>query len=113
MRFVFDENLPPVLAEMLDCFERSQSGVHSCSHLSNEEGINRGTKDEVWITELGQRYDSWCIVTKDRRIKQIRAQRDALNNANCHFVGLHRSWSKMKLHEQAWKFVKLWTGLIE
>ena len=55
----------------------------------------------------------WVLVSCDKRITKRPAEKAALAGAAIKFFYCGKAWFKMKLHEQAWKFLKAWPQIVE
>ena len=62
MKFVLDENLSPLLAMILDLFDRKNEVRSLLDHFQS------GTKDIVWIQSIGTWDEKPVIVSIDKGI---------------------------------------------
>lgn len=73
MKFLFDNNLPPALAEALGTLTAAHwQGVHSVVHLRDR--FDKSVSDTFYIEKLGSEGD-WSIVTHDASRKVWSAKR--------------------------------------
>lgn len=102
MRVALDENLPPALARALAAlFE----GDHEVIHLRIRFGA--GLKDIEWIEALS-REGRWAVISADRRITKVKAERLAFQNSNLVGFFLSSGLAKAKVTKQMERLLVLW-----
>jgi PIN like domain len=109
MRFFFDRNMPPQLARMVNAFERE----HRAQSYYDDDRFGDRTPDVEWIKVLAVDDPPWIIISGDGRILRNKTELSALREARLTFFCLSRTWMHMKIHEQAWKFIKVWPEIVE
>ncbi|MBW3542417.1 MAG: hypothetical protein KY476_19300 [Planctomycetes bacterium] len=109
MRFFFDRNFSLRIARMVEVFELA----HTVRHHDQDARFDYKTTDVEWLQALGSEPEPWTIISGDGRILKNKVERQALDDTGFQFFCLSRQWMNMKLHEQAWKFVKLWPDVVE
>lgn len=111
MRFYFDENFPPALANGLREFQagRRSEGVE-VFHLTDE--FPRGTPDEEWIPRLAQKHA--VVITQDKNIHRVKAQ---VELCRVHKLGIVFLRPPKKTGYTYWQMVgeimKHWTAIKE
>jgi PIN like domain len=109
MRFFFDRNLSYRIARMIDAFDPD----HDARHLDDDRRFVETAGDTEWITTLSGDEPPWhAIVSLDARMLTRPDESAALRRSGLKFFVLER-WDRMKLHEQAWKFVKVWPDIVQ
>ena len=109
MKFFFDRNIAARLARMLDQFD----DVHTIRHHDDDGRFTPTTPDIEWLTALGHDDPSWVVVSADGRILRNALERQALDQANLKFVLFAPAWTRMKVHEWAWRIVRVWPEVTE
>jgi hypothetical protein len=112
MRFFFDRCVPFTLARMIREYEGSHD--HQIFHHDEGRRFRRDTPDDEWIKALAEDgRPRWIILSGDGRILTNRINRQALLDAKLSFFCLSHQWMNMKFHDQAWRFVKAWAGIVK
>jgi hypothetical protein len=102
LRVALDENLPPALARALAAlFE----GDHEVIHLRIRFGP--GLKDVEWIDALS-REGRWAVISADRRITKVKAERQAFQSSNLVGFFLSAGLAKSKATKQMERLLALW-----
>jgi hypothetical protein len=110
MRVFFDRCAPIAIARMVRGIEGDSVTVR---HHDEDERSTRTTPDEEWIRALaGDREPVWVVVSGDGRILKNKAQRAVLVEAGLPFFCLVKPWPNLELYEYAWKFAKVWPGIL-
>jgi hypothetical protein len=109
MRFFFDRNFSYRIARMVAVYELE----HTVRHHDDDARFDQKTTDIEWLKALGGDPDPWAIISGDGRILKNKVERQALEGTGFQFFCLSRPWMKMKFHEQAWKFIKVWPEIVE
>jgi hypothetical protein len=110
MRFFFDRNMSPRLAQMIDIYDRE----HSVRHHDEDSRFTPRTADVDWIRVLASDGDPpWIVLSGDGRIARNRAEAAVLNEARLTFFCMSKTWMSMSFHEYSWKFIKLWPEIVE
>jgi hypothetical protein len=105
VKVVIDENLPPALARGLNALF---SGEHDIIHIRDRFGT--GAKDTHWIRELSAE-GSWIVISGDRKIARVRAERVAFRSSNLVGFFLSRALTKAPLVKQAERILALWSTI--
>lgn len=104
MTFLFDNNLPPKLVQILRILDVD------ARHLRCEFGPD--SPDEVWIPASGQRR--WVIVTQDLGIRRRgRPERIALEQANTVAIFIRGAVNAYGLWQKTEWFLKRWSAIEE
>ncbi|MDF1666124.1 MAG: hypothetical protein P1V97_30480 [Planctomycetota bacterium] len=106
MIFVVDENMPPWLAGMIDCYEQGVRRGHRCLH-ARDLGF-AGVPDEEWIKKLDDISDRVSILTGDKAILRTANEKAAVVFAKVHFFRFAPGWSKINARDKALELLKIW-----
>lgn len=106
MNFFFDRCMSPRLARMVDEFEEYHTTRHHDSRFEND------TPDVEWLAALAADDEPWIVISGDGRILRNKVERQALREAGLTFFCMGSSWSHMRIHEYAWKFIKVWPEIV-
>lgn len=111
LAFLFDRNFPRPIARML---EQYTGGTPLVRFQDDDNRFETDTPDVDIIRTLGS-DDAyrWVLVSLDKKITRRPAERAVLASATIKFFYCGKAWWKMKLHEQAWKFLREWPNLVE
>ena len=109
MRFFFDRSMSWRLALMVDAFEDEHTAV---AH-DRDGRFRTTTPDTEWLSALAADDPPWVVVSGDGRILTRPAERQVLREANLTYFCMSRQWSKMKIPEYAWKFIKVWPEIVK
>ncbi|WP_018995009.1 hypothetical protein [Thioalkalivibrio sp. ALJ2] len=108
MKFLFDNNLPPALAEALGTLTAAHwQGVHSVVHLRDR--FDKSVSDTFYIEKLGSEGD-WSIVTHDRFAKGL--ERQALARANIVVFLLDKSWAQHAFWDKSTNLCRWWPVIV-
>jgi hypothetical protein len=108
MRFFFDRCMSFRLARMVDAFEAS----HTARAHDDDSRFNAQSPDTEWMATLAADDPPWVVISSDNRILRSKAERQALREANLTFFCMGRPWQRMKIHEYAWKFIRVWPEIV-
>jgi PIN like domain len=109
MRFFFDRCMALRIAKMVGAYETT----HTILHHDEDSRFHKKTPDTEWIGVLGTDEPKWVVISGDGQILKNRVERAALSSANLTFFCMDKAWMNMKLHEYAWKFIKVWPEIVE
>ncbi len=109
MRFFCDRNVPPRLARMVDVFD-NQNTIRA---YNDDDRFDETTADVEWIRVLSADNPAWIIISGDGRILKNKIELAALKESKLSFFCLAKQWMGMKIHDQAWRFVKVWPDIVE
>ena len=109
MRFFFDRCISIRIARMVSGFESN----HTVRHHDDDTRFGPTTQDTEWIEALANDGLSWIIVSGDGRILKNKVERAALEQTQLPFFCMAKAWMNMKIHEYAWKFMKVWPEIVE
>ena len=107
MRFFFDNNLSPPLAQAIGALCKPW-GIEVV-HL--REKFAENTHDVEWIDALAQE-GGWCIVTGDR-LKKNPLEREALRRSGLTAFILTKGWTNLKDWDGAWHLVRWWPQIMK
>lgn len=115
MNFLFDNNTSPILANIVDGYVRHEG--HRAFHIKEESGhtlgINRNAKDVEWISALGRDARVWVVVTADRRISTVPAEKEAFRRAKLKGILLLPGYRKMPVNKIGSLLLWRWPELVE
>ena len=106
MKFFFDNNLPPKLAQSLNLLVQPD---HQVVHLKEKFPAN--APDEVWIKALAAEKQ-WVIISGDLRIRKNPHVMQAWKSAGHTIFFLKSGWINLPLWTQTWKFVKCFPEIL-
>jgi hypothetical protein len=109
MRFFFDRCMPIRIARMVNAYESD----HTVRHHDEDSRFSPTTTDEEWITTLGADDPPWVALSGDGRILTNKVMRVRLQNTGIRFFYMASPWMKMRLHEYAWKFIRIWPEIVD
>jgi hypothetical protein len=104
MTFFFDRCTSPRIAHMVDAYETS----HTIRHHDDDSRFSKSTPDIEWIDAIGREAPPWAVVSGDGRILKNKHELAALRATRMRFFCLSSQWMRMPIHEQAWRFMKVW-----
>ncbi len=115
MNFFFDNCTSPVLAETVGGFVRhlEQTACHIRDGGTAGLPVSRNATDAEWIAALGADPREWIVVTSDRRIGRVRAEREAFRRARLKGFLLDPAYQKMAVNEQASALLWRWPELVK
>lgn len=108
MNFIFDNNLPPALAQGIGALTKPDG--HAVEHLRNRFAPN--TPDVDWIEKLGSE-GRWIILSGDLRIFRNRHEREVWRASGLTAFFLAKGWINHKFWEQAWRMMRWWPVIVE
>lgn len=108
MKFFFDNQLPPGLAEAVSAL--SQTDGHEVVHLRKKFPPN--TTDTAWISELAKEGD-WIVISGDLDIIRTRAEKGIWKEAKLTGFFLKAGWIEIPKWEQASKLIRTWPRIVE
>jgi PIN like domain len=109
MRFFFDRNMSIRIARMVHAYESD----HTVRHHDEDARFHPRTTDEEWITALGKDEPPWVVLSGDGRILTNKVMRARVQQAGLIFFYMASPWMKMKIHEYAWKFMRIWPVIVD
>jgi hypothetical protein len=108
LKFFFDNQLSPHLAEMIQALAKPEG--HEVAHLRTKFSAN--TPDTEWIQALSQE-GGWIVICGDLNILRTRAERPVWKAAGLVGFFLKKGWMSQPPWEQAWRLVKWWPSITE
>ncbi len=108
MKFFFDNNMSPFLAQAVTRLEEG-SDRHTVTHLREKFAPN--TPDAEWIRALGTERD-WVIVSCDLRITKNRAEREAWRESGLSAFFLRDGWANQPLWVYSSRFLYWWPKIV-
>lgn len=108
MRFLFDNQLAPHLAEAVHALTKVDG--HEAIHLRKKFPPN--TKDIDWITTLGAE-GGWIVICGDLDIIRTRAERPIWKAAGLVGFFLRKGWMHQTPWEQAWRLIRWWPTIVK
>jgi hypothetical protein len=103
VRFLFDNQLSPHLAESIHALARQDGD--EVIHLRRKFAPN--TPDIDWIRALSAEGE-WVIICGDLNITRARAERPVWRSAGLIGFFLKKGWINLTPWDQAWRLVKWW-----
>jgi hypothetical protein len=107
LTFVIDENS----GSMPSLLRASRAMAHDRLSTLQELGIPAGTLDPFLLRKLGER-GGCALVTRDGRMLEPVAQREAWREAQVTLFLLGGRWGKLLLGDLARRFIFLWPALV-
>jgi hypothetical protein len=108
LNFLFDNNLPPAIADALHCLCKKDG--HSVDHLRHR--YQPSTPDNEWLTDLATDSDPWAVISGDT-FRKTSAEKELFKNSGLTFFILAKSWSSHKYWDKAYTLVRWWPRIIE
>jgi hypothetical protein len=109
--FLFDRNFPRPIARMM---EQYTGGQPLARHQDDDARFEIKTPDVEIIRILSEdEAYRWVLVSLDKKITRNPAEKAALATATIKFFYFSKAWHKMKMHDQAWKFLREWPQIVE
>jgi hypothetical protein len=94
---------------MVNAFETEQT----VRHHDEDTRFMPTTPDVERIATLGGDDPPWIVVSGDGRILKNKVERSALLATPLTFFCMAKPWLHTKIHEYAWKFMKVWPEIVE
>ncbi len=107
MRFFFDANMSPRLADMAKAYV---DNMHFIKH--HDEMFPQGTTDVDWIAALGKDDPKWVVISGDSAILRNKAEKAVLYEANLTFFRMPKGWPEIPFPDMVWKFFRVWPQII-
>ncbi len=73
--------------------------------------LPRNSSDETWIRWVGAEPGHWIVVSKDRKIKTVPAERRAFMEAKIRLVAIMPALIKMQNNEQCARLIQQWPAI--
>ena len=108
MRFFFDNQLSPYLAEAIGAL--SKPAKDEVAHLRSK--FPQNTKDTEWIPALAKE-GGWIVISGDLNIIRTRAEKPIWKEAKLTGFFLKAGWIEITPWEQAAKLVRVWPLIIQ
>ena len=107
MKFLFDNNLPPSLAQAMAalCEHEDVEVVHLRDRFAEN------TTDTEWIKALSKE-GNWAVISIDR-FKKSPLEKEALRRSGLTAFILVKGWSDHKYWEKAAQLVRWWPRIME
>lgn len=111
LAFLFDRNFPRPIARMIGQY----ADGHTLARHQDDDGRFEITTPDVDIIHTLSDDDTyrWVLVSLDKRIARRPAEKATLATATIKFFYCGKAWHKMKMHEQAWRFLREWPKIVE
>ncbi len=109
MTFFFDRCVPICLAKMVAILER---GTHLVVHHDEDKRFRPTTTDVEWLNTIGSDKPQPAIISGDGRILKRPDEARELRSQNLTFFCLASQWQNMPIHDQAWKFIRIWPEIV-
>jgi hypothetical protein len=109
--FLFDRNFPRPIARMIEQYV-DESVVARFQDDDARFKIDTPDVDIICTLSEDEHY-RWALVSLDKKITTRPAEKATLAAATIKFFYCGRAWHKMKMHEQAWKFLRSWPQIVE
>lgn len=115
MNFFFDNCTSPVLASTIDGFVRhtGQRAFHIRDAQNAGLNISQNARDTDWIMALADNPNDWLVVTADKRISTVRAEREAFRRAGLKGFLLNPAYQKISVNQQASTLLWRWPELVD
>jgi PIN like domain len=111
LAFLFDRNFPRPIARMMEQYV----GDETLARFQDDDNRFEITTPDVDIIRTLSEDDSyrWVLVSLDKKITKRPAEKATLATAAIKFFYCGKAWHKMKMHDQAGKFLRSWPQLVE
>lgn len=109
MKFLLDNNLPPVWAVALTELSKNEDRAVQVVALRTRFPAN--TPDHEWIEALGLERD-WCVLSQDRFGKND-LERAALRRSGLVVFRLQKQWSGQHYWAKTHSLVRWWPRILE
>lgn len=108
---MFDQNLGPRLARVLDAWDPE----NKVSHITELDGLGLSEKstDIEWMSALSSHEDEWAVFTADRTLLRDPAELQVFKDSGVSLFIAARNWKGVTPHDQCWKLLKLWPQVVE
>jgi len=107
MRFFFDNNLSPYLAESINALARQDGD--EVTHMRTK--FPQDTPDVEWIKKLASE-GNWIVVSGDLDIVRTRAEKPVWQAAGLVGFFLMKGWMTLTPWDQAWRLVRWWPVIV-
>jgi len=111
LAFLFDRNFPRPIARMIEQYVAGEV-VARFQDDDTRFAINTPDVDIIRTLSDDENY-RWVLVSLDKKITRRPTEKATLATATIKFFYCGRAWHKMKMHEQAWKFLRAWPQIVE
>jgi hypothetical protein len=81
---------------------------HTVRHHDDDNRFSKSTPDIEWIKAIGAEDPAWAVVSGDAQILKNKHELATLRATRLKFFCLSSQWMHMPIHEQAWRFMKVW-----
>jgi hypothetical protein len=110
LQFFFDRNFQKPIARLIGQFEPT----HRIVVMDDDERFSPTMSDVDWLKILGSEDLATSVITQDKKILTRTLERAAFRAAGVKFFYLTgKSWSRWSLHEQAWRFLRVWPEIVK
>lgn len=108
MTFFFDRCVPVGLCNIIKAAEGKRRTI-----AYHDDHFPRDTPDPDWIRAIGKWPEKPAVISGDNRILSRPDEARALKEENLVFFCLDGGWSQCGFWEVAWRFLKLWPGIVD
>lgn len=110
LAFFFDRNFPRPIARLIEHYEQQ----FVARHQDDDGRFEIDTPDIDIIRALAADDGRvWVMITGDKHILTRPAERAVLVSSGVKYFCFGRAWFRMRTHEQAWRFLRVWPEVIE
>ena len=111
MRYFFDRSAPIGLAKMVRAIDEKRFKI---VHHDEDGRFSETTTDIEWMQAIAaDGSPNWIVISGDGHILKNKVERQVLEETKLVFFCLDGPWQEMPIHEQAWKFMKVWPKITE
>jgi hypothetical protein len=107
LKFFFDNNLPPRLAQAVNALLQPE---HSATHL--QALFRDSVSDMEWIGKLGEE-GNWIVISGDQRIVKNQHERKAWQAARLTTFFLKKGWTNQELWAIAAQLIRWWPAIMK
>lgn len=107
MKFIFDNQLSPYLADAVHCLAEPDGDL--VVHLRRK--FPQDTDDIDWIVSLSKE-GGWIVISGDLDIIRTRAEKPVWKSAGLIGFFLKKGWINIDPWDQAWRIIKWWPTII-
>lgn len=108
MKFFFDNNLSPYLANAI----KELSTVENYDVLHLRDKFQPSVSDAEWLHKLGTE-GNWVVISGDRRISTNPHEKEVWKQAKLITFFLAKGWSDLRHWDKSWRLVKKWPLIVQ
>ena len=110
MKFFFDANFPRGIARAVSEVTAAKRDIDIELH---DDVFDPGTKDQVWLSQLGRLKEKPIVIGGDGAILRRKAEAEALRESGLTYFLLAKGFTNLNVYAQASLFFKYWPRILE